>query len=119
MRIGELADRTGASVRSIRHYEARGLLDATRTDAGQRVFDESAVERVRTIRMLLAGGLNVRTIGELLPCLESGPDDRNGHLERRLGEEIERVDDDLAALADARSVLVDVLTAAERARRTG
>ncbi|NED82406.1 MerR family DNA-binding transcriptional regulator, partial [Streptomyces sp. SID11233] len=34
MKIGELARRTGASVRSLRYYEQQGLLDSTRTPGG-------------------------------------------------------------------------------------
>ena len=69
MRIGELAAASGASVRSLRHYEASGLISASRTAAGQRVFDASAVERVRLVRQLLAAGLGVRAIADVLPCL--------------------------------------------------
>lgn len=62
MRIGELAERTGVSVRSIRHYEQCGLVRAGRQTSGYRVFDESAVELVRRIRVLLRNGF---TLGEI------------------------------------------------------
>ena len=35
MRIGELAQRTGVSVRSLRHYERAGLVDARRDNERQ------------------------------------------------------------------------------------
>ncbi|WP_319949524.1 MerR family transcriptional regulator [Streptomyces halobius] len=45
MRIGELAERTGASRRSIRYYEQQGLLESERTGKGRRVYGENAVNR--------------------------------------------------------------------------
>jgi hypothetical protein len=42
--IGELARRVGISTRTLRHYDAIGLLQPTRTDhAGQRFYDDQAV----------------------------------------------------------------------------
>ena len=37
MQIGELADRTELSLRTIRHYDEVGLLPASRTEGGFRV----------------------------------------------------------------------------------
>ncbi|MEU7261480.1 MerR family DNA-binding transcriptional regulator [Streptomyces rimosus] len=39
MQIGELAQRTGASRRSIRYYEQQGLLEAQRTGRRWRTYD--------------------------------------------------------------------------------
>jgi MerR family regulatory protein len=36
MRIGQLAERSGVSVRALRYYEEQGLLEADRTPAGGR-----------------------------------------------------------------------------------
>ncbi|MQM28085.1 MerR family transcriptional regulator [Glycomyces albidus] len=68
MRIGELAEATGATVRAIRYYEEQGLLRPERTAAGQRVYTEDAVEQVRWIRMLLENGLPSRAIAKLRRC---------------------------------------------------
>jgi DNA-binding transcriptional MerR regulator len=69
MRIGELAARTGVSVRSLRHYEQHGLLVADRGSNGYRQFPGSAVETVARIRVLLGAGLSVATIRQVLPCM--------------------------------------------------
>ncbi|EIV94672.1 MerR family transcriptional regulator [Frankia sp. QA3] len=66
--IGELARRTGASVRSLRYYEQHGLLRATRTAAGHRRFGADATETVRRIRMLLDGGLPLAIVAKIMPC---------------------------------------------------
>lgn len=69
MKIGELARRSGASARSIRHYESMGLLKSRRSANGYRVYDEAAVELVTHIRWLISAGLTTRTIREILPCV--------------------------------------------------
>ena len=72
MRIGELAERTGASVRSLRHYESRGLVSADRTGGGHRDYPAGAVDRVILIQELLAAGLTTAVIATLMPCIHSG-----------------------------------------------
>jgi DNA-binding transcriptional MerR regulator len=69
MRIGELAHRTGTSRRLLRYYEEQGLVLATRESNGYRDFDERYVDRVAQIRGLLAAGLPLRIIKQMLPCL--------------------------------------------------
>src|SRR3954464_2514627 len=67
MLIGELAARTGFSVRNIRFYEQRGLLPAPqRTEGGYRVYDEDAVARLRFVRSAQALGLSLAEIAEVL-----------------------------------------------------
>ncbi|MFE9243353.1 MerR family transcriptional regulator [Nocardiopsis sp. NPDC006938] len=70
MRIGELAERTGASPRSLRYYEQRGLLASERTANGYREYGPEAVDRVRNIRLLLESGLTSEDVQELQDCLE-------------------------------------------------
>ena len=71
MRVGELSATTGVSVRSIRHYERAGLLEASRRANGYREFDTSAPDRVRVIRDLIDTGFTVEEIGSLASCLYS------------------------------------------------
>lgn len=53
----------------LRHYESCGLIEAERSSTGQRLFDVSAIEQVRSIRRLLNAGLPVEAIRELLGCI--------------------------------------------------
>jgi len=69
MQIGELAERTGVSRRSIRYYEQKGLFQAHRTDKGWREYDESAINAVLNIRNLLEVGLTIEDIQRVAPCL--------------------------------------------------
>lgn len=91
MRIGELAQATGVSVRSLRYYEAQGLIRSTRHGNGWRDFPADAIERVVMVQHLLAAGLCTATIEELLPCLEASPAERTGVLEDLLEQEEQRL----------------------------
>lgn len=69
MRIGQLSRDTGASVRSIRHYDSLGLLCSSRTDNNYRVFPEVAVTQVRQIRRLLDSGFSLEDIATFPECM--------------------------------------------------
>jgi DNA-binding transcriptional MerR regulator len=117
MRIGELAARTGASVRSIRYYEEQGLLVSMRTASGQRIFPEAAVERVNLIQRLFDAGLSSKRMYELLPCM-TNPDIRTSWLTDRLRAERERMVAEMAQLARTVSALdriVEDMTVDDRA----
>jgi DNA-binding transcriptional MerR regulator len=75
LRIGQLAERAGVSVRALRYYEEQGLLKADRTPAGHRAYPESAVEKVRFLQQMYAAGLTSRNIAGLLPCWDTGHTD--------------------------------------------
>jgi DNA-binding transcriptional MerR regulator len=68
--IGRLVGRTGVSHRLLRHYEEQGLLTPERTAGGHRLYDTSAVETVRRIRLLLDAGLPTRLIRQVVPCFD-------------------------------------------------
>ena len=92
MRIGELADASGVSARSLRYYEQHGLIRSERTPGGWRDFDDSMIERVVMIQHLFAAGLGSTTINELLPCLEAPPEERTGVMEQLLAQEVQRLE---------------------------
>ena len=53
LQIGEVADRTGVTQRTLRFYEERGLLKPpTRMEGGFRLYSEDDVARVTQIRRL-------------------------------------------------------------------
>jgi MerR family copper efflux transcriptional regulator len=67
IRIGELADRAGVSVQTVRYYERRGLLiPLQRTRSGYREYGPDAVERLRFVRRSQDLGFTLAEIGELL-----------------------------------------------------
>lgn len=53
LQIGEVAERTGVTQRTLRFYEEKGLLKPpTRMEGGFRLYSESDVKRVKQIRRL-------------------------------------------------------------------
>lgn len=67
--IGELARDTGASVRSIRHYDEHGLLTSFRADNGYRAFPPAAVTQVRQIQRMIATGFSLAEIRAFPDCM--------------------------------------------------
>lgn len=72
MLIGELAERAGTSTRSLRYYEAHGLVRAQRAANGYRVYDEAELRVVHEIRALLAVGFDLDDIHPFVACLRAG-----------------------------------------------
>jgi DNA-binding transcriptional MerR regulator len=72
MRIGELAGKSGVSTRALRYYEEQGILSSERAPSGQRLYADSAIDRVRLIQQFYAAGLSSRTIATILPCVDAG-----------------------------------------------
>lgn len=72
MHIGELAERTGLSLRTIRHYDEVGLLPATaRTDGGFRVYSEEDFERLIVIKQMKPLVFSLEEMAEILSLLSS------------------------------------------------
>lgn len=105
MRIGELAEQTGASVRSLRYYEKQGMLSSRRSAGGQRHYDGDAVSRVALIRQFFAVGMNSTTIAALLPHIKNDGERCPPQVLRQLIAELDRIDAQAAELARARQVL--------------
>ncbi|MFC4561851.1 MerR family transcriptional regulator [Nocardiopsis mangrovi] len=65
--IGELARRTGLSVKTIRFYADQGIVPPTaRSESGYRLFDAAAVARLDLVRTLRDLGLDLATIRAVL-----------------------------------------------------
>ncbi|GAA1442119.1 MerR family transcriptional regulator [Nocardiopsis tropica] len=116
MRIGELAARSGVSVRLLRYYEEQGLLRSTRSAAGQRHYTDDAVERVAFIRRLLAAGVSSRVIAEVLPCAETPGEETFDSAMRRMDLERARITEEIGDLVRRREAL-DALVAEAHAYR--
>ncbi len=73
MHIGELADKTGLSLRTIRHYDDVGLLPATaRTEGGFRLYSEADVERLLLIKRMKPLGFSLEEMAEILGLIAAG-----------------------------------------------
>jgi MerR family copper efflux transcriptional regulator len=71
MHIGELAERTGMSLRSIRHYDEVGLLvPSGRTAGGFRVYTAGDLERLLVIRRMKPLGFTLEEMAGLLAVVD-------------------------------------------------
>ncbi|KIQ10502.1 MerR family transcriptional regulator [Curtobacterium sp. VKM Ac-2889] len=72
MHIGELADRAGMSLRTIRHYDEVGLLvPSGRTTGGFRVYTAQDLERLLVIRRMKPLGFTLDEMAELLRVVDA------------------------------------------------
>ncbi|GGK91583.1 MerR family transcriptional regulator [Nocardia jinanensis] len=117
MRIGELSRRTGLSTRALRYYEEQGLLQPQRRSSGYRDYEETAVESVRRIQILLAAGLPTRVVAEVLPCMTVtgrylAP--TCDEMAEDLRAELDRMNRDIDERRAAREILESILAAKPR-----
>lgn len=67
LHIGEVADRVGISLRTVRYYEEQGLFQpAGRTDGGFRLYTEAQVDRLLFIKQMKPLGFTVEEMRDLL-----------------------------------------------------
>ncbi|MDR6592953.1 DNA-binding transcriptional MerR regulator [Saccharothrix longispora] len=67
MQIGEVAARTGLSLRTIRHYEEAGLVvPSARSQGGFRLYTEADVARLMVIRRMKPLGFTLEQMHDLL-----------------------------------------------------
>lgn len=102
MQIGEVAERTGLSLRTIRHYEEVGLvIPSARSKGGFRLYTESDVERLMVIRRMKPLDFSLEEMRDLLDItdrLAATDDPPAGEERERLRERL----DTYRKVADAR-----------------
>ncbi|KAF4407731.1 MULTISPECIES: MerR family transcriptional regulator [Streptomyces] len=102
MQIGEVAERTGLSLRTIRHYEEVGLvIPSARSKGGFRLYTETDVERLMVIRRMKPLDFSLEEMRDLLDITDrlAGTGEQPADEEReRLRERL----DSYREVADAR-----------------
>jgi DNA-binding transcriptional MerR regulator len=87
--IGEVAERLGLSLRTLRHWEEVGLIvPSARTEGGFRLYSSDDVARLEIVMRMKPLGLNLSEVRRLLELVEAG------------GDEEVLTDEDLAARRD-------------------
>jgi DNA-binding transcriptional MerR regulator len=107
-KVGELAERTGLTIRTLHHYDAVGLLSPSgRTESlhgsGHRLYTAADVERLHQILSLKQLGFTLEQIGEYLTREDYDPRQViRLHLEkiRRQAVELDRLGNRLQALVE-------------------
>ncbi|MEV5573647.1 MerR family transcriptional regulator [Spirillospora sp. NPDC052269] len=114
MLIGELAKSTGVSGRLLRYYEDQGLIESQRLPNGYRDYEEAVAEVVLQVRALLAAGLPIRLIKQVLPCADgrTGLRPCPGVLDK-LRTQLDVLDERAAEIARAREILGRTISVTE------
>ena len=102
--VKEMSKLTGVSVRALHHYDTIDLLKPTQvTEAGYRLYDETALEKLYMILVFRELGLSLKEIAGIL----NAPDyDRNRCLERQIKLMQERVGKLQDRIALAKGMLI-------------
>lgn len=100
VKVGELAHETGKSIRTLHYYEELGLLrPVKRSEGGYRLYDASAVNRIRAIERLQALAVPLARIKEFAGAWSGAASGREvstkvrGMLAEELGETRRRLRD--------------------------
>lgn len=90
MRIGEVADQTGLSFRTLRHYDDIGLVSpSARTDGGFRLYTDTDVTRLMVIRRMKPLGYSLEEMSDVLGIVDALREDSTNHALRSRMQEIE------------------------------
>ena len=101
--VKEVSKCTGVSVRALHHYDTIGLLKPTQiTEAGYRLYDDAALEKLYMILVFRELGLSLKEIADVLYA----PDfDRNRCLEKQIQLMQQRVNKLQNRIALAKGIL--------------
>ena len=98
LQIGEVAERVGLSLRSVRFYEESGLLEPeARTDGGFRLYTETQVDRLLLIKRMKPLGFSVGEMRTLLLASDKLGDPRASQKKKAEAREVLQGFADLAS----------------------
>lgn len=87
VQIGEVAERTGLSLRTIRYYEEVGLVvPSARSQGGFRLYTEPDIERLLVIMRMKPLGFQLEEMRELVELLEASAEELSQQQRHRLAQ---------------------------------
>ncbi len=109
VQIGEVAERTGLSLRTIRYYEEVGLVvPSARSQGGFRLYADSDIGRLEVIKRMKPLGFQLDEMRELLGILDAACDPGRGPQQRnRLQEFQEKAEQQCRSLRSQLQVAED------------
>lgn len=115
--IGDLANKAGVNVQTVRYYEREGLLTEAHRwpDSGYRDFDDEALLRLRFIRSAKELGFTLREIKELLD-LRILPGESCAEMKHLLELKLADLDRRMRQMRRLRRVLAKLVAACSRRR---
>jgi len=110
VRAGEVAQRAGVSITTLRYYERRGLLpEPVRGPGGHRRYGEDAVRFVRAVKEAQAVGFTLAEIEEYLRVVRTGRVSAPEALRVQMAAKIDEIDGRIAGLRRMRDELARVV----------
>ena len=103
--IGVIVERSGFTASALRFYESEGLIEATRSGGGQRLFERSVLRRLAFIRAASNVGLTLEEIKGELSRLPANRTPTKADWHRISQHWRARLDDQIAALERLRGDL--------------
>jgi DNA-binding transcriptional MerR regulator len=113
VRIKELSDLTGVTVRTIRYYHQIGLLPVPERRDGRRDYDLTHVARMARVRWLTQAGIPLATIAKMLDE-PPAPDTGRAAVLADLNASVEALDRQLAELRTQRGRIAALIEAVAR-----
>jgi DNA-binding transcriptional MerR regulator len=111
LRAGEVAERVGVNLQTLRYYERRGLLpQPDRSLGGHRLYDDEIVLLLRVIKAAQALGFTLDEIAELID-VGSHAHRRRADLHELAEAKLRQVREKVAALQQIEQTLTEVLDA--------
>jgi DNA-binding transcriptional MerR regulator len=105
MRIGEIADQSGVTAKTIRFWEGEGLLpEPARTPSGYRDYAPAVVDRLRFIRHAQTAGLALAEIRQVL-AISDGGEPPCGHVTDLVHQHLADVENRIRELIETRFTL--------------
>ncbi len=102
MQIGEVSERTGLSLRTIRHYEEVGLVaPSTRSKGGFRLYDEADVDRLHVVKRMKPLEFTLEEMADILGLLASLDGDQHRADRQALVDRLEMYREATAHRVDA------------------
>ncbi|HZG17050.1 MAG TPA: MerR family transcriptional regulator [Candidatus Bathyarchaeia archaeon] len=113
LKIGKVRKITGVSARSIRYYEEKGLIKASRQENNYREYDEKVIDSINAIQLYLGLGLTTDQIRDIIFCKypeHQEHTDKDVYCEELLlmyQSKMHEINQQIAALTDAKFNLAE------------
>lgn len=107
MLIGQLSRESNISIRSIRYYETKGLIESKRLANGYREYGADVVRQVKIIKACLRLGFSVSDVYSIIGC-QVVNDQSLPQCDKALamyGQRLKAVEEQIATLEEVRELL--------------
>ncbi len=110
MTIGQVAQRSGTGIETVRFYERVGLIQPLRSPSGYRQYQPEAIQRLRFIKRSKELGFSLKEIRELL-ALKNDPATTCGDVKGQAEAKIADINQRIESLQRMKQALMGLSTA--------